>query len=207
MVVLAGCVSGRAPETIKLKVHLIKDEGGKPTGVKIDKTFHDSGVVSPGDQIAWVCDCPEGTEFTVEKLHFAGDLDQLVDLFSQTESEDEIERLSQALQAGEASPGGKEEAKAEEAVGQEAIQDEEVRRLVTALKSTLAPDQARPLFENWSPPAEFVRGTETIRSTPVAQGIGHGLWKFTWRVRLTGTETEESWDPCIYGHESKPRDK
>ena len=200
LMVLAGCVSSRAPETIQLKVHLMKDEGGKPIGVEIDKAFHDSGVVGPGDRIAWICECPEGTEFRVEKLHFAGDLDYLVDLFSETESKKQVERLSETLQA----PGAA--AKAGEAGGQKAGQGEEARRLVAALKSTLAPDESRLLFENWSPSDDWARPTETIPSTPVARGIGHGIWKFTWRVRLIGNEaSEKSWDPCIYGHESKPR--
>jgi len=97
-------------------------------------------------------------------------------------------------------PGGGGEAAAEGPGGQEARQDEVVRRLIEALKSTLTPEQPRPLFENWSP-SGFVRAKEVIRSTPAGQIKGDQLWKFTWKVRLTGNPaTEQSWDPCLYGH-------
>ncbi|MGH2626395.1 MAG: hypothetical protein ACRDHY_07075 [Anaerolineales bacterium] len=184
--------------TIELRVNVERDAGGQPIAVEIDKTFHDSAVVGPGDRVEWVCsNCPEGTEFAVENLHFAGDLDRLVDMFSETEGRDERQQLSRTLQAQRAS--------LEEPLDQQARQEQEVLRLVSALKTTLAPDPSHPLFGDWSPPSRFVPANEAIPSPRAVLGVGDGFWKFTWKVRLTGDRaSERSWDPCIYGHRPPP---
>jgi len=214
IVVLAGCVtfvvplgevphySGGKVDTVRLKVDPVKDGKGNLIGVKIDQSHHDSGVVEPGDRIVWVCDCPEGAEFAVEKLHFAGDLDKLVDVLSRTgdDGRSELDRLGQALESLQRSlpaPQGQEMV-ADKLWDQEAKPEGDRQLLgftavaLQNLRETLVPEQSHPLFENWSPPSRFVRARETIRSAPVAQGIGHELWKFTWKVRVKGHPKSES---------------
>ena len=66
--VLASC--GHL-QTVELHAGLSAD--GRQ--VVIDETHHDSAGVRAGDRIEWVCRCPEGAEFTVENLHYAGALD------------------------------------------------------------------------------------------------------------------------------------
>ena len=85
---------------------------------------------------------------------------------------------------------------------------QETIALLTDLKSTLSPDEQRNLFrrtsENLLDP-EFVDGRARLRSPGrVAKGIGHGLWKFTWKVRKKGDPAAvDEWDPHIEGHEEK----
>lgn len=73
---LVGCAESAssngasAVETIGLKV--VETATG---GLEIDDSYHDTAVVFRGDRVEWKCDCPEGTEFTVDRLHLLKDLE------------------------------------------------------------------------------------------------------------------------------------
>ena len=154
------------------------DENGK---IKIDKdeAHHETAVVKPGDEIAWICrDCPPGTEFSVESLHLVANVEQLVEVLSKSTPADSPSA------AGE---GDEREPYIDGEIGLQWIDGE--------LVVTRAPPGAKP---DWAPPAGFKATGERILSGRVA-AVPHGVYKFTWKVRLEG-RGEDVWDPHIYTH-------
>lgn len=189
---------------IAIRATLVEDENGKQR-VQIDRSYHNSAFVQPGDRITWVCECPPGTEFAVEGLRFAADLEEVAELMFRVGINDpgrletltrDLELVQLQLRAGEtrhqASQKAQRQPQVERVIGS-------ALTVIKDLQATLAEGRPRALFDSWSNPG-FVDGANPIQSAAVAEAIGHGLWKFTWRVRLKGEpESEDIWDPCIYG--------
>ena len=201
--VLAMTILGGCAKTIQVKVNL--DASGNPV---FDKSHHEIAFVKPGDRVVWTCRCPPGTEFTVADLRFVADLDD-VDEFvlrygtgNPKEIESEIlglESLQRKLSVAERP------AESAEAMSEQRPPLEETIELLKNLESVLFPEEQRNLFRGTSEnllDTEFVDGTERVRSPGrVAKGIGHGLWKFTWKVQRKGGPVTDEWDPHIEGHE------
>ena len=197
MVMSAGC----ATKTIHVRVNL--DASKNPV---FDKDHHEMAFVKPGDRVAWICQCPPDTEFTVADLHFVADLhdvDEFVLRYAiggpkELESEiQELESLQRKLSVAERP------AESAEAMSKQTLQ--ETVTLLKNLESAIFPEEQRNLFRGTSEnrlDTEFVDGTERFRSPGrVAKGIGYGLWKFTWKVRRKGGPITDEWDPHIVGHE------
>lgn len=111
LVMLAGCAKVKK---IEVRASVVKDGGGNPIGVKIDKTHHDTAVVTRGQRIEWACDCEEGIEFTLDNLRLAGDLDDIVEMLLRNGVENpevldrrvrELELLQRELGPSDPAPG------------------------------------------------------------------------------------------------------
>lgn len=207
---LVGCV-----HTKKLEVwaKVVEDENGKR--VEINKGRHDSAVVQPGDRVAWVCHCDPGTQFTVENLHFVGDLEELAERLTYTkpkageELQDlgpTMERALAQLAAQAAAPEDTPREEAAKPLGEGRIRFAgPVGDVLLVVKNEASPvgRERSSLFvgEPAAPSVDFVAATRVIRSRRVAPGLGHELWKFTWKVRLIGDPNSVvTWDPHIFGH-------
>ncbi len=156
------------------------DKDGK---IKIDKdeAHHETAVVKPGDEIAWICrDCPDGTEFSVEGLHLVANVEQMVDVLSEPVRADS---------QGEADEGDSREPYIDGEIALEWIDGELV----------VTRDAAGPKPVDWAPPAGFKAKGERIVSTRLPAPLIHGVYKFTWKVKLEG-HGEDAWDPHIYTH-------
>ncbi len=208
--------------TKKLEVWAtLVDAGSGNRRVDIDESKHDSAVVGPGDRVVWICHCPAGTEFTVEDLHFVGDLEDLAEKLSLRQAplaEDELNRTMEQMRAQAAGPGaaaaaGPGEAAAPEPLVGGRIRFEPVGGMLLVMKDfeTAAPgERGRSLFVGRARGAQsldfehapaFNDAARPMRSTRVAPGLGHELWKFTWRVQLIGDpESADTFDPHIFGH-------
>jgi hypothetical protein len=201
VVVAWGCGRGT---TKTIEVHAVAHDGGARVEILKDRAHHDSVVVEPGDRIAFICsDCPQGAEFTVEDIHFLGDLDDVVDALLAAGLTDPARTgaLIEGLEATTATTAQP----AALAAGLPAT-DPRLAETATALRSLRAAFPSPPgggeyeaprLFDRWTPPG-FTRAADRIVTDPVAKLDRTGLWKFTWKVRLAGSE--DSWDPHIIGH-------
>lgn len=200
--VLAMTILGGCAKTIQVKVNL--DASGNPV---FDKTHHEMAFVNPGDRVAWTCQCPPDTEFTVADLHFVADLNHVDEFLLRYGDPKEIESEIQGLESLQRKLSVAERpAESAEAMSEQSRRIQETIALLTDLNSTLSPNEERNLFresmqEQWDP--EFVDGRARLRGPGrVAKGIGYGLWKFTWKVRLKGNPAAvDEWDPHIVGHE------
>lgn len=150
--------------------------------IKIDTTHHETVVVKPGDEIAWVCrECPAGTEFAVEGLHLVANIEQIVDV------------LSEPPPAGsQASASGEGDTREPYIDGEIGLQWSNGELVVT--RNPAGPEPV------WAPPDNSFKATgERIVSR--VGNVPHGVYKFTWKVRLAGKpESEVGWDPHIYTH-------
>jgi hypothetical protein len=154
-------------------------EGGQIRILK-DDAHHETAVVKPGDEIAWICrDCPAGTEFSVEGLHLVADIERIVDV------------LSGPVPADSASATDEGDPR-EPYIGGEVALEWVGGELVV----TRAPAGTTP---SWAPPAGFKAAGERILSARLPTGLRHAVYKFTWKVRLAG-KGEDRWDPHIYTH-------
>lgn len=177
---------------IEVRATLVEDDSGK-LRVQIDKAYHDTAFVHSGDQITWVCECPPGTEFAVEDLSFIADLEEAAEMLIRVHGRG-VERLRRELESVQllsAERGGRQ--------GRPGVWKETAAHALLLIKDLEATLTAAPrkLFENWSPPG-FVDRASPIQSAPVVKDVGHGLFKFSWRVRLKGDPTSEDvWDPHI----------
>lgn len=155
-------------------------EDGKITILK-DEAHHETAVVKPGDEIAWICrDCPPGTEFSVEGLHLVANLEQLVEM------------LSQPPPAGLVDAAGEEDEREPYIDGTVSLVWSDGELVVAR-----APASTEPV--GWAPPAGFKATGERILSSRLPAGIPHGVYKFTWKVRLK-ENGEDEWDPHIFTH-------
>ncbi|HVF61248.1 MAG TPA: hypothetical protein VNJ70_15680 [Thermoanaerobaculia bacterium] len=146
-----------------------------------DEAHHETAVVKPGDEIAWICrDCPAGTEFSVEGLHLVADVEQIVEV------------LSQPPPADAADAAGDEDSREPYVDGEIALE-----WVGGELVVTRKPAGTKPV--DWAPPAGFKATGERILSARLPAGLPHGVYKFTWKVRLEG-KGEDAWDPHIYTH-------
>lgn len=206
MVILGGCV-----QTVQLVVR--SDASGNPV---IDENHHAKPFVKPGDRVVWTCQCPPDTEFTVSDLYFVADLDDVFEFTIRHEIElkdrkrhesriQGLESLQRKLSVADRP------AESAEAMSEQLPPIQETIALLADLESTLSPDEQRDLFKQTSQSLmdsepKWVDGRARLRSpTRVAKGIGHGLWKFTWKVRKkSDPNVIVEWDPHIVGHEEKP---
>jgi hypothetical protein len=150
--------------------------------IKIDKdeAHHETAVVKPGDEIAWICrECPPGTEFSVEGLHLVANVEKMVEVLSEPVPAD----------SGSATEDG--DARDPYIDGEIALEWVDGELVVTREPTGTRPD--------WAPPAGFKATGERILSTRLPAGLPHGVYKFTWKVRLEG-KGEDVWDPHIYTH-------
>ncbi len=143
------------------------DKDGK---IKIDKdeAHHETAVVKPGDEIAWICrDCPDGTEFSVEDLHLVANVEQMVEVLSKPVPPD--------------SPG-----EADEGDSREPYIDGEIALEWVDGELVIIRDPGGPKLVGWAPPAGFkAKGERIVTQLPV--GLPHGVYKFTWKVRYQDT--------------------
>jgi hypothetical protein len=141
-----------------------------------------------------------GVEFTVENIHFLGDLDDVVDalLAAGLTDADRTGGFIEGLEATTAQPAALAEGglPSDPRLAETAAA---LRSLRAAFASPSGGDayEAPRLFDRWKPPG-FTRAAERIVTDPVGKLDRTGLWKFTWKVRLAGSE--DSWDPHIIGH-------
>lgn len=146
-----------------------------------DEAHHETAVVKPGDEIAWICrDCPPGTEFSVEGLHLVANLEHLVEM------------LSEPPPADSADAAGEEDAREPYIEGSVSLVWSDGELVVVR-----EPASTEPV--DWAPPAGFKAAGERVLSGRLPPGTPHGVYKFTWRVRLKGSG-EDEWDPHIFTH-------
>ena len=187
-------------------VHAKLDENGN---VKIDyekEGDHDTVSLRPGDRVAWTCDgCPPGTQFAVQDLHLLVDLEQVVETLGegpppgQADPQAEFQELSRELES--APVPGEGDARKTLIEGKIAL-----RWLGDGLLVVTRDLQEQAAVEpvEWAPPDVFVDAGERILSGPVPKDVVHGVWKFTWKVRLRGKPGEDKWDPHLYTDNPNP---
>jgi hypothetical protein len=167
----AGCGTTKA-----IMVHAISKNGGLEI---LKGEAHQSVVVTRGDRVAFICDCPAGTTWTVDDIRPLGNLEEIA-RFLGNGDEPPIEELIKLMD------------------GPEGLGDFERRLSEARGEGRSLP----PLFRSWTPPSEAVPIDKAIVSHRVGKLNQVGVWKFTWKLSLNGKEVV--WDPHIIGH---PDDK
>jgi len=210
---LVGCPAPEVEEgmpPIEVWVNVLEDSPGEQR-VEIDETHHDTRDVRPREKLTWACKClfggekkpsrpcPAGMKFAVERLHLVTDLEQMVHVLSKPGPAD-----PKAHAPGEENPR-QPFIDGEIALRWVRVEDASgARELLEVIRNPKAQAPVAPLdLPVWAPPGTLVDSGQTIQSQrAVPTGIRHGLWKYTWRVRLAGKpESEDAvWDPHIYTH-------
>lgn len=173
------------PDPILVEVHATVNEHGH---IEIHKEPHETAIVGPGQRVKWACVCGDGLEFTIADLRPMFDIDHLIKLYMEAQDE---------------ATGGEGAAEAEDPT-------KVLERLAPAF--FMAPRAHYQAQENGTGPPDVTRGWSsgvgeneftdgTFLSPRVPTGIGHILWKFTWRVRRQGDPgSVVEWDPHIETH-------
>ncbi len=184
-------------------VHATLDQNGQVVIAEEKEEDHDTVSLRPGDRVAWTCDgCPPGTQFAVQHLHLLVDLEQVVETLMKPPNLDEADlgELQKLCRDLESAPA-QEEARTSELFMKGRISFRRVGDAIFATRDLQEQAAVEPV--EWAPPDVFVDAGERILSGPVPKDVAHGVWKFTWKVRLEG-KGEDEWDPHLYTDNPNP---
>lgn len=147
--------------------------------VEIDEDHHSDVTVGRGEQVEFACpDCPSDLEFTAFDLHPFLDLAYLYD-------QEVIDALEDALKTDDL----------------ERLRDQ----LAPAFLRLTGDEGGRRSVPYWETGLDKARySSKAFWSPPVPDGAEGVYWKFTWRVRQKGDQSEcmesdlcAEWDPHI----------